>query len=661
MVHAGLQGLYDRRNFLEGFSLGASAGLLTSFPSCGWAAPGGAGVRLNRLSQHLTIISGAVNGAVLTSEGVALVIGGDPRAIPVAAELVLLTHHRRDYTWAAQALVEAGTRALIPESESDKFTNVRSFWEKQPRERFHDYVQRTNKISAEPWHNVEPVGDGSVVNWRGFSIRVISTPGWTPGAVTYLANVDGRKIAFTGDLIYGDGRILDLYSLQSPIREVRALGYHGFMGRAAQLIESLRRVAAENPDILVPARGPIIHRPQKAIERLTERLRNVYRNFISISDLRWSVPERMQPMAARILGPGAGVRFGPTAEIIEGRPHWLREVDSSRLLLSESGAGFLVDCAPPPAIEKIRSLVGGNEMASIEGIYLTHYHDDHVHEAQAASDLFGCRIYGCEQIKDIVTNPRAFRMPAQSENAVRNFIALKEDESFQWREFTLTSFYFPGQTLYHGALEAKRSDGKRLWFIGDSFSPTGPADYCPQNRLFLREKAGFLACFDKLEANPDVLLVNQHISPLFRFSPEQIRHFRRTYLERYKLLRELFPWDDPNFGLDENWARFYPYEVHVSRREPVRLSVRLMNHSPTAKLFQIRPHAPRGWRVTGLHQAERIPAHEEGELSFLIQAVEPLATKVHVVTADVVMDGFEFPRWIEGLVVIDEPGASGQS
>src|SRR5213079_2425167 len=42
---------------------------------------------------------------------------------------------------------------------------------------------------------------------------------------SYLLELDGKRIAFAGDLIYGDGKFIDLYSLQDAIPDVKEDGY----------------------------------------------------------------------------------------------------------------------------------------------------------------------------------------------------------------------------------------------------------------------------------------------------------------------------------------------------------------------------------------------------------------------------------------------------
>jgi glyoxylase-like metal-dependent hydrolase (beta-lactamase superfamily II) len=149
---------------------------------------------------------------------------------------------------------------------------------------------------------------------------VLDARGYTRGAVAYLFEVDGRRIACTGDLIYGDGKILDLYSLQDAIAEPKEDGYHGYGARAGELIANLRAIAARKPDVLVPARGPVIRDPQAAIVRLVQRLEAVFASHFEVDALRWyRGDERPLGMAARILG-GRNVEWMPQAALREQLP-----------------------------------------------------------------------------------------------------------------------------------------------------------------------------------------------------------------------------------------------------------------------------------------------------------------------------------------------------
>jgi hypothetical protein len=76
--------------------------------------------------------------------------------------------------------------------------------------------------------------------------------------------------------------------------------------------------------------------------------------------------------------------------------------------------------------------------------------------------------------------------------------AVPDGQTLRWHEWQFTFWRFPGQTLYHGGLVARRDDGQTYLFVGDSFTPTGMDDYCMQNRNFLREGDGYEYCLRKI-------------------------------------------------------------------------------------------------------------------------------------------------------------------
>src|SRR5580704_19529782 len=79
-------------------------------------------------------------------------------------------------------------------------------------------------------------------------------------------------------------------------------------------------------------------------------------------------------------------------------------------------------------------------------------------------------------------HPDSYHMPCLTPNAMRNVKAMPEGAKQRWNEFDLTYSYYPGQTLFHGGLLLKKDGGENIFFIGDSFTPTGVDDYCLTNR-----------------------------------------------------------------------------------------------------------------------------------------------------------------------------------
>jgi glyoxylase-like metal-dependent hydrolase (beta-lactamase superfamily II) len=606
---------------------------------------------IEKLTSSVSVVRGAVNGVLIQRNGETLAIYGDPRDNPAKARQVLFTHHRRDVAWAGRLLVERGAEAVAPEAEKAQFTNVAQFWDKYRTARFHDYVNQSSRILADPIPVARTVRRGETVDWQGIRIGVLDTPGYTRGAVSYLVEIDGKRIACVGDLIYGRGQILDLFSLQDAIPEVQEDGYHGWAARAGDVIKSLRKVLEWKPDILIPARGPVIHDPKNAVDKLIERLQAVFTSHFAIDALRWyRGDDKIRGMAARVLGP-TPVTWMPIAETVEQKlPAWIIPITNSRLIVSKTGAAFLVDCGNQKVVDEVERLKREGVIKRLDGIYITHYHDDHSDLAQAMGDKYQCPVYFCREMRDILEHPEAHRMPCLTPNAIRSFRTMEHGAKQRWNEFEFTHSYFPGQTIYHGLLTVKNDNGQTILFVGDSFTPTGMDDYCLLNRNFFPPEKGFLDCLRQIkQMTGDYLLINQHVPPAWRFSPRQLDFMIETFAERRNLMADLFPWDDPNFGVDEQWARFYPYTAEVAAGGRVDLKVMLRNHSATQQEFRVTPHLPAGWKGPRGPLRVSVGAHQEASVSIPITVDKP---GLKIVTADVAFGPWDLREWTEAMVTV---------
>jgi len=332
-------------------------------------------------------------------------------------------------------------------------------------------------------------------------------------------------------------------------------------------------------------------------------------------------------------------------------PEWALPIGNSRLLISRTGAGFLIDAGYRGVRAKLDELMAQRRLKNVEGIWITHYHDDHTDYAQALADHFRCPVYFTPRLADILTQPSHYRMPCLTTAPITSGKPQPDGTRMRWHEFGFTFFDFPGQTLYHDGLLVER-EGGGLFFTGDSFTPSGIDDYCLQNRDFMREGEGYLYCLNVLQRLPgNTWLVNQHVDPVFRFSPEQFTRMRAELLKRTALLKELAPWPDPNFPIDESWASVDPYGSEARQGDNLVLRVRILNHVPRRETYRVKWNVPAGWKVVEAAPEVTIPAHQEGEA----RAVFRVATAgLHVVTADIEFAGRKLREWTEALVRVRE-------
>ncbi len=555
---------------------------------------------------------------------------------------VLLTHARRD----AMGPIPEGAQVLVPAESVGLFEKPETFWTAMQTGQFHDYAQKSGRVPVKALANVRPVREGETIPVDGASVRVMATPGYSPDAVSYVIEAAGKRVVCTGDLIYGDGQLLDLYSLQDGVPEVKVRGYHGYAARAEALIGSLRKVVALKPDVLLPAHGPMIANPSQAIPQLIARLQKFLKSHFETDALRWYFGEASHRVRSRAVEQTLDVM--PMAE--QGKlPPDILNVGNTRIILSKTGAAFVVDAGFRGTLPELRRLKEAGRIRGVDGIWITHYHDDHTDFANDVSAEFDAPVYFTESMAGVMANPAGFRLPCLTTRPILRPAPKKDGETLTWNEWTFTFWNFPGQTLYHGGLVAKRDDGQTYLFVGDSFTPSGMDDYCMQNRDFLRPGEGYDLCLSRIASlPPGTWLMNQHVEPMFRYTPAEIGRMRSELVKRTSVLSELSPWPDVNYMVDEGWARMYPYASEVKAGEAFPLAVRMTNHAPTRTGYRVEWHLPEGWMRSAVSgDAVSIAARADGEV-----AGSFLAPKAgfYLVTASIQLNERRLPEWVEAMV-----------
>lgn len=501
---------------------------------------------LTSLSHHLFVHRGAVNVGVLDRGEEALLIElGDGAVLDTLepagirwVDAVLFTHHHRDSVGNVGRVLKEGAWLGAPEAERALFEEADRYWQ-DPRNRWHMYHFRPHSVLSEPVPVHRTFVDGDTLRWAPARITVLSTPGHTDGSVTYLVDVDGQRIAFCGDLIYDEGQILELYSLQKGFGGLT--DYHGFMNAWREVISSLRRIQSAGATVLVPTHGNIIRDPKGAIDLLEQRLQEVHENYLSTSALWYYFPDLMRQQSPT----AQSIAIAPTLP----SPDFLRHEGTSWTILSENGHLLVMDCGSKEVIQQVEQWLASGEVKAVDALWITHYHDDHVDAIPEFRARFACPVIAERSVAEVVTNPFAWRLPCLSPSVITVDRVVRHGEQWHWQEFALTAYHFPGQSLYHSGLLVE-GHGLRLFFCGDSFTPTGLDDYCAFNRNRLGEGVGYDFCIQLLEQIQPVMVFNCHVHEPFCPSLTHLRAWRETLAKRRDLLKQLLPWQDPNTGID---------------------------------------------------------------------------------------------------------------
>jgi hypothetical protein len=245
----------------------------------------------------------------------------------------------------------------------------------------------------------------------------------------------------------------------------------------------------------------------------------------------------------------------------------------------------------------------------------------------------------------------AWRLPCISPAQVQADRITHHGESWQWHEFAITAYHLPGQTEYHGGLLVE-GRGQRILLCGDSFTMAGIDDYCAGNRNWLGPGVGFEACLDLIEAIQPDLILNCHVDVGWVFGAAQLAAMRANLSERVSLYRELLPWDDPNYGLDESWVRCDPYEQHVSPGGPVRMDVAITNHSEEARWATCLPTPPPEWGVQLQAGSAKGAAKSEFKIPFAWTVPQDAVPGRYVVPIVVTYGGRRLGQFREAIVEV---------
>ena len=551
---------------------------------------------------------------------------------------VLVTHHHRDGVQGLSRAAEAGIRIWVPPHERELIDAVDGRW--ATRRLDNDYDLRQDRFSLLEQVPVDGVvseyRDGRYGHVEAFALP---TPGHTVGSVTYLVELDGRTVAFTGDLVHGDGKVWSLAATQ--------WSYSGISGLAATFF-SCGVLAGREPDLLLPAHGEPVEEPAATLERVRERVEE-------LATMRLEEPWRLSDMQAN-----------PWAEIT---PHLLRNRTSfanSYALVSETGAALLIDfgyevstglgdvterSARRPLLWAIDALKRDHGVERVEAVIPTHYHDDHVAGLTLLREIEGAEVWAPENVTPILVDPKRYDLPCLWHEPIAVDRILPLEQPLTWHEYELTPYPLPGHTL-HAAAILFEVDGSRVLAIGDQ-QTTGVGagqkpvlNYQYRNRYRVGDFERSAELHRRLR--PD-LLISGHW-PFQRVTEEYLDRLETDGRRLDQLHRELLP-AEVDFGAEGFGARIEPYRTRAEQGATLELDVIVRNPYDRPERAVVRLVVPAGWPEPEPQELELAPLDED-VVRFALDLTRIAPVTRARVGADLTVGGTPFGQQAEALVDI---------
>lgn len=545
---------------------------------------------------------------------------------------VLVTHCHRDQVQGLARAAAAGIRIWVPPFEEHLVAGADEHW--QQRQLENDYDPRDDRFTL---RQSVPVA-GTVDEYRtrrygAFDVHALPTPGHTIGSVSYLVEVDGRTLAFTGDLVYGDGKVWSLAATQ--------WSYSGVEGWGATIV-SCAVLGERAPDVLLPSHGEPVEEPARSLGGVGTRLQRLI-------DLRvtagWDV---------------VGIAAEPWKPVT---PHLLRNRSSfaNCYALVADGSALLIDFgydvftglvpatvrgARRPLLWTLDALRRDHGVERVEAVLVTHFHDDHVAGLNLLREVHGTEVWAPANVAPILEQPGRYDLPCLWFDPIAVDRVLDLDASIAWRGHEVSTHPLPGHTRFAAAF-AFEVDGRRVLATGDQhgFEPGfAIPNYQYRNRFSVDDFAETAELYRRLR--PD-LLVSGHW-PVREVDDALLDRIADEGRRVAELHRALLP-EDVDLGPEGFAARIEPYRSTVRSGGALSLQVELRNPLAEAVTAHVRLVVPEGWR--GAETSVELAAGGEGRVAVEVHAGPP--SRRARVAADVTFGTLRLGEQAEALVDVE--------
>ncbi len=425
-------------------------------------------------------------------------------------EAVLLTHHHRDSAAFAGRYLADKVPVRAPKASAELLTpdGVRKYWQESLPLR----GSRTSYlVLAEGLDGIDcSLDDTQTIDWKGWNIRVVATPGHSRDHVAYaVQKAKSPLFVFCGDALAEPEKLWTPYTTDWD---------HWTDLGLKPTVESLRKLAALKPDVLLPAHGTVL---DKNCADVLTKTADAVQEMAFLKSFERFTKQRLkdEPKYAFLTKEQAESNGSkPWSRVSEHL--WL--TGNTYVLLSKDNACLVMDPWDPHSAKQLPKLKEDQKLGPMEVALCSHAHFDHYDGIYSLFEREKCQVWTLDRVAVPVADPFLLRAPFLDARPLKIDRRFKDGETATWREYRLRFRHLPGQTEFTMGVETV-IDGKRCFFTADNFFHqdqfSGSGGWMGMNRSW---PLGYAESAQKvLDAAPEWVLA-EHGGP-FEFNAEDFR------------------------------------------------------------------------------------------------------------------------------------------
>jgi len=596
------------------------------------------------IAPDLFVWSSTCNAYVLRDGDAALMIDlGDGSVLDHLGEIgvkniewLLLTGHHRELLQGVGKLDRAKTQLAAPMEEQALFETPNEFRKWHPRlgDKYSVHGASYVRPPAQPVKVDRWLADGDVIEWRGRTIQCLSTPGHSPGGMSFVF----EDKAFLGGVIHDGAKMTNWFDTEWD---------YGFAKGLDALIVSVDKLAALKPKTAFSTQGPVIAAAASQLKSYHDKLvafRPDYVRGYPVGDL-----------SKRGLHPAT--QPTPAHYIVQVTPHLYMfgpEMAGKNfaIIIADSGHALLLDCGlfPKLVLERIISDMKQHlGLKQIDACWISHSHGDHFTLFPALQE-HGVKFWTMDTIADKCENPRFYDYPAMIgaynagfEKAKIDRI-LKAGDVIEWEGYKLHIDWMPGQTEFGNALWLEL-DGKKIVFSGDNLfgDPSDPAQNgheCVNARNSAIIEEGYLVAAKYLQQlQPDIIMGAHGV--LMTEPAAFIERYHDWALRAIRQYKALLPDANYEYLFDPYWVSAYPYRVDLTTADTQTIQVTVRNFRDSPQQHRVALKLPPGIEAKPnvLEGSVAAKSRQSYPVNITIKDRAQLPAGVQIAPFDITLDG----------------------